>query len=115
MSVLKVCHIISDRRDTTNRLGNSETHPQLRVLQKEAKAQMSFFDQIKQALHNQQSPEGTLPSTSTQKQQTTTISNLPEQISLQPRTKTAKNTFVHNYPKTVMAQPPDHQKKDIYP
>ena len=71
-----------------------KTHPQLRVLQKEAKAQMSFFDQIKQALHNQQTPEGTLPSTSTQKQQMTTISDLPEQISLQPRTKTAKNTFV---------------------
>ena len=92
-----------------------KTHPQLRVLQKKAKARMSFFDQIKQALHNQQSPEGTLPSTSTQKQQTTTISDLPEQISLQPRTKTAKNTFVHNYPKTVMAQPLDHQKEDIYP
>ena len=92
-----------------------KTHPQLRVLQKEAKARMSFFDHIIQALHNQQSPEGTPPSTSKQSQQTPTTLTPPEQISLQPRTKTAKNTFVQKYPKVVMAQPPDHQKDDIYP
>ena len=92
-----------------------KTHPQLRVLQKEAKACMSFFDQIKQALHNQQSPEGTPPLTSKQSQQTPTTSTPPEQISLQPRTKTAKNTCVQKYPKAVVAQSPDHQKEDIYP
>ena len=55
---------------------------------------MSFFDQIEQALQTQQSPEGTLPLTSTQSQQMLTTSKSLEQISLQPRTKTAKNTFV---------------------
>ena len=86
----------------------------MRVLQKEAKAQMNFFDQIQEALEKQQSLEGTpLPSTSQEQQKTTTS---PEQlITLQPRTKTAKDTFVHNYPKTMMAQPLDHQTEDIYP
>ena len=36
-------------------------------------------------------------------------------ITLQPRTRTAKNTFVQKYPKTVIAQPLDHQKEEIYP
>ena len=91
-----------------------KTHPQVRVLQKEAKAQMNFFDQIQEALEKQQSPEGTpLPSTSQDQQKTTT--SLEQLITLQPRTKTAKDTFVCKYPKTVMAQPPDHQTKDIYP
>ena len=76
---------------------------------------MSFFDQIWQALHNQQSPEGTPPSTSMQSKQMPTTSKSPEQISLQPRTKTAKNTFVQKYSKVVMAQPTNHQKEDIYP
>ena len=89
-------------------------HPQLRVLQKEAKAQMSFFDQIEQALNSHQSPEGTPPST-TQSQQMPITSMPLEQIALQPRTKRAKNTFVHKYPKAVMAQLPDHHKEDIYP
>ena len=91
-----------------------KTHPQLRVLQKEAKARMNFFDQIQEALEKHQSPEGSLlPSTSQEQQKTTTS---PEQlITLQPRTKTAKDTFVCNYPKTMMAQPPDHQTEDIYP
>ena len=75
---------------------------------------MNFFDQIQEALEKQQSPEWTpLPLTSQEQQKTTTS---PEQlITLQPRTKTAKDTFVCNYPKTVMAQPPDHQTEDIYP
>ena len=91
-----------------------KTHPKLRVLQKEAKAQMNFFDQIQEALEKHQSLEGTpLPLTSQEQQKTTTS---PEQlITLQLRTKTAKDTFKHNYPKTVMAQPPDHQTEDIYP
>ena len=91
-----------------------ETHPQVRVLQKEVKARMNFFDQIQEALEKQQSLEGTpLPLTSQEQQKTTTS---PEQlITLQQRTKTAKDTFMHKYPKTVMAQPPDHQTEDIYP
>ena len=42
-------------------------------------------------------------------------SSLEQLITLQLSTKTAKDTFMCNYPKTVMAQPPDHQTKDIYP
>ena len=44
-----------------------------------------------------------------------TISTSLEQIALHLRKKTAKNTFAQKYPKAVMAQPPDHQKEDIYP
>ena len=89
-----------------------KTHPQLRVLQKEAKAHMSFLDQIENVLKAQQSPEGTPPATN---QQTPKTSKTPEQIALQPRTKTVKNTFVRRYHKAVIAQPPDHQQEDIYP
>ena len=93
-----------------------KTHPQLRVLQKEAKAWMNFFDQIQEALENQQSLEGTLPqSTPHQTQKAMTSTSLEQLITLQPRTKTAKNTFMRNYPKTVMVQPPDQQTEDIYP
>ena len=87
-----------------------KTHPQLRVLQKKAKAQMNFFDQIQEALEKHQSPEGTpLPSTSQEQQKTTT--SLEQLITLQLRTKTAKDTFVCNYPKTVMAQPLDQTNR----
>ena len=93
-----------------------KTHPQLRVLQKEVKAQMNFFDQIQEALEKHQSPEGTLLPSTLQEQQKTATTTSPEQlITLQLRTKTAKDTFMRNYPKTVMAQPPDHQTEDIYP
>ena len=93
-----------------------KTHPQLRVLQKEAKAWMNFFDQIQEALENQQSLEGTLPQSTPQETQKAMTLTSPEQlITLQRRTRTAKNTFVRKYPKTVMAQPPDHQTEDIYP
>ena len=71
-----------------------KTPPQLTVLQKEAKDRMSFFNQIEQALKTHQSLEGTLPLTTTQSQHMPTTSTPPEQIALQPRTKTAKNTFV---------------------
>ena len=93
-----------------------KTHPQLRVLQKEVKAWMNFFDQIQEALEKHQSPEGTLlPSTSQEQQKTATTTSPEQLITLQLRTKIAKETFVHNYPKTVMAQPLDHQTEDIYP
>ena len=93
-----------------------KTHPQLRVLQKEAKAWMNFFDQIQEALENHQSPEGTLsPLTSQEQQKAMTSTSLEQLITLQTRTRTAKNTFVRNYPKIMMAQPPDHQKEEIYP
>ena len=93
-----------------------KTHPQLRVLQKEAKAQINFFDQIQEALENHQSPEGTLPQSTFQEQQKATTSTSTEQFqTLQPRTRTAKNTFVRTYPKTMLAQPPDHQTEEIYP
>ena len=93
-----------------------KTHPQLRVLQKEAKARMNFFNQIQEALENHQSPEGSLLQSTSQEQQKTMTTTSPEQlITLQLRTRTAKDTFVRNYPNTVMAQPSDHQKEDIYP
>ena len=77
---------------------------------------MNFFDQIQEALENHQSPEGTLLQLTSQEQQKTMTTTSPEQlITLQLRTRTAKNTFAQNYPKTVMVQPPDHQKEDIYP
>ena len=91
-----------------------KTHPQLRVLQKEAKARVNFYDQIQEALEKQQSLEGTLLLSTSQEQQKTTTSPVHLQT-LQPRTKTAKDTFVCNYPKSMMAQPPDHQTEDIYP
>ena len=85
-----------------------KTHPQLRVLQKEAKARMNFFDQIQEALEKHQSAEGTLlPSTSQEQQKTATTTSPEQLITLQPRTKTAKDTFMHNYSKT--------QTEDIYP
>ena len=72
-----------------------KTHPQLRVLQKEAKAQMNFFDQIQEALEKHQSLEGTLLQLTSQVQQKTMTTTSPEQlITLQPRTRTAKDTFV---------------------
>ena len=72
-----------------------KTHPQLRVLQQEAKAQMNFFDQIQEALENHQSPEGTPLHMTSQEQQKTMTTTSPEQlITLQLRTRTAKNTFV---------------------
>ena len=93
-----------------------KTHPQLRVLQKRAKSQMNFFDQIQEALEKHQSPGGTLLQLTSQEQQKTMTTTSPEQlITLQPRIRTAKDTFMQNYPKTVMAQPPDHQTEDIYP
>ena len=96
-----------------------KTHPQLRVLQKEAKAHMSFFDQLDQCLQkqqqtNQRAPEGTLSlsweptnpavaaQASTSKTTTHKQTNL---ITVEPRTKTAKHTFERKYPKTVMAHP----------
>ena len=93
----------------------SKTHSLLRALQKESKAHMNFFDQIQEALEHQ-SLEGTLQQLTSEEQQSTMKITSPEQlITLQPRTRTAKDTFVRNYPKTVMAQPLDHQTEDIYP
>ena len=92
-----------------------KTHPQLRVLQKEAKAGMNFFNQIQEPQEKHQSLEGTPLQSTSQEQQKTMTTTSPEQlITLQPRTKTAKDTFMHNYPKTMMAQPPDYQTEDIY-
>ena len=94
-----------------------KTHPQVRVLQKEAKARMSFFNQLDQCLQqqrNQAAQEGTpslsrepkVPTTETQASTSkTAVEVQPDPIALTPRTKTAKNTFVRKYPKTVMAQP----------
>ena len=105
-----------------------KTHPQLRVLQKEAKTHMSFFDQLDQCLQQQQqrnqralegtpSPswEPTDPSIATQASTSkTTVNKQPDLITVEPRTKTAKHTFVRKYPKTVMAQPPEGEQ-EIYP
>ena len=105
-----------------------KTHPQLRVLQKEAKACMSFFDQLDQCLQqqqqtNQRAPEGTLslswepmdPAIAVQASTSkTTIRRQTDLITVEPRTKTAKHTFVRKYPKTVMAQPPEGEQ-EIYP
>ena len=77
-----------------------KTHPQLRVLQKEAKAHMNFFDQIQEALEHQ-SLEGTPQQSTSQEQESTmTITSLEQLITLQLWTRTAKDTFVRNYPKT---------------
>ena len=105
-----------------------KTHPQLRVLQKEAKACMSFFDQLDQCLQqqqqrNQRAPKGTPspsreptdPSIATQASTSkTTVDKQPDLTTVEPRTKTSKHTFVRKYPKTVMAQPPEGGQ-EIYP
>ena len=105
-----------------------KTHPQLQVLQKEVKARMSFFDQLDQCLQqqqqrNQRAPEGNLspsqeptdPSIATQASTSkTTVDKQPDLITVKPRTKTAKHTFVRKYPNTVMAQPLEGEQ-EIYP
>ena len=105
-----------------------KTHPQLRVLQKEVKAHMSFFDQLDQCLQkqqqtNQSTPEGTLslsqepmdPTIAAQASTSkTTTHKQTDLITVEPRTKTAKHTFVRKYPKTVMAHPPEGEQ-EIYP
>ena len=105
-----------------------KTHPQLRVLQKEAKARMSFFDQLDQCLQkqqqtNQRAPEGTPslsreptdPSIATQASTSKmTIHKQTDLITVEPRTKTAKHTFVRKYPKTLMAHPLEGEQ-EIYP
>ena len=89
---------------------------------------MSFFDQLDQCLQqqqqrNQRAPEGTLspsrepmdPSIATKASTSnTTVDKQPDLITVEPRTKTAKHTFVWKYPKTVMAQPPEGEQ-EIYP
>ena len=89
---------------------------------------MSFFDQLDQCLQqqqqmNQRAPEGTLslsrepmdPAIAAQASTSkTTIHKQTDLITVEPRTKTAKHTFVRKYPKTVMAQPPD-RKQEIDP
>ena len=105
-----------------------KTHPQLRVLQKEAKARMSFFNQLDQCLQqqqqtNQRALEGTLslsrepmdPAIAAQASTSkTTVHKQTDLITVEPRTKTAKHTFVRKYPKTVMAQPLEGEQ-EIYP
>ena len=105
-----------------------KTHPQLGVLQKQAKARMSFFDQLDQCLQqqqqtNQRAPERTLslsrePTDPAKAAQASTskmtIHKQTDLITVEPRTKTAKHTFVRKYPKTVMAQPPEGEQ-EIYP
>ena len=74
---------------------------------------MNFFDQVQAALEaQQQTLEGTLQLM--EPQTATTSASTPEQIALQPRTKTLQNTFIRRYLKAVMAQPPNHQKEKIY-
>ena len=89
---------------------------------------MTFFDQLDQCLqqHQQQyqralegspspSLEPTDPSTATQASTSkTSVDKQLDRITVQPRTKTAKHTFVRKYPKTVMAQPPEGEQ-EIYP
>ena len=89
---------------------------------------MSFFDQLDQCLQqqqqrNQRAPEGTPspsqepmdPSIATQASTSkTTVDKQPNLITVEPRNKTAKHTFVRKYPKTVMAQPPEGEQ-EIYP
>ena len=75
-----------------------KTHPQLQVLQKEAKAHMSFFDQLDQCLQQQQqrnqralegtpspSREPTDPSIATQASTSkTTVNKQPDLITVEP-------------------------------
>ena len=93
-----------------------KTHPQLRVLQKKAKAHMSFFDQLDQCLQqqqqrNHQALEGTLsplreprdPANPTQASTSQpTTSKQTNLITVEPRTKTAEHTFVRKYPKKLL-------------
>ena len=105
-----------------------KTHPQLQVLQKEAKACMSYFDQLDQFLQkqqqtNQRALEGT-PSPSRESMEPAiaaqastskmTIHKQTDLITVEPRTKTAKHTFVRKYLKTIMAHPPEGEQ-EIYP
>ena len=89
---------------------------------------MSFFDQLDQCLQqqqqtNQRALEGTLslsqeptdPAIAAQASTSkTTIHKQTDLITVEPRTKTAKHTFVRKYPKTVMAQPLEGEQ-EIYP
>ena len=89
---------------------------------------MSLFDQLDQCLQqqqqtNQRALEGTLslsqepmdPAIATQASTSKrTIHKQTDLITVEPRTKTAKHTFVRKYPKTVMAQPPEGEQ-EIYP
>ena len=90
-------------------------HPQVRILQKEAKACMNFFDQIDAALRNQRVLQ-TLDRTLPHELQTATTSTMKqsEEITLPLRTKTAQHKFIRRYPKTVMVQPANHQQ-EVYP
>ena len=89
---------------------------------------MSFFDQLNQCLQkqqqtNQRAPERT-PSPSQEPTDPAiaarastskmTIHKQTDLITVEPRTKTAKHTFVRKYPKTVMAHPPEGEQ-EIYP
>ena len=88
---------------------------------------MSFFDQLDQCLQkqqqmNQRAPEWTLslsresmdPAIAVQASTSKmTIHKRTDLITVEPRTKTAKHTFVQKYPKTVMAQPPEGEQ-EIY-
>ena len=89
---------------------------------------MSFFDQLDQCLQKQQqmnpralegtpslSREPTDPAIAAQASTSKmTIHKQTDLITVEPRTKTAKHTFVRKYPKTVMAQPPKGEQ-EIYP
>ena len=115
--LINYAQVLWSKRAQQTNLAIFQTHLQVRVLQKEAKARMSFFDQLDQCLQqqrNQTALEGTpspswepeVPSTVTQASTSKTeVDEQPDRIALTPRTKTAKNTFVRKYPKTVMAQP----------
>ena len=104
-----------------------KTHPQLRVLQKEVKACMSFFNQLDQCLQqqqqrNQRALEGT-PSASWEPtdpaiatQATTskmTISKQTDLITLEPRTKTAKHTLCKEIPKNYYGSTTRGGARDI--
>ena len=77
----------------------------------------------KQQQTNQRALEGTLslsqeptdPAIAVQASTSkTTIHKQTDLITVEPRTKTAKHTFVRKYPKTVMAQPLEGEQ-EIYP
>ena len=89
---------------------------------------MSFFDQLDQCLQQQQqtnqralegilslSREPTDPAIAAQASTSKmTIHKQTDRITVEPRTKTAKHTFVRKYLKTVMAQPLEGEQ-EIYP
>ena len=126
--LVKYAQVFWSKRAQQTKLAISKDTPSIMSLTEGGKSPHTFFDQLDQCLQqqqqrNQRAPEETLspswepmdPSIATQASTSkTTVDKQPDLITVEPRTKTAKHTFVRKYPKTVMAQPPEGEQ-EIYP